>query len=231
MKRLLDEDESLAASERGLRDLFASAEPYKADPFRKRRVLVKVLSRQGRSMPRVLKGALIAALLGATATAAAVSGGWVEELLADADTPGLEQVTAPLPAPLPARASKPPPQAPPETEEPQSEATPPPPAATQRKPNAKAAERSRRKSEEDATELLDAMRALRAERDPVRAQGLLDEYMKSHPNGVLSEDALALSIEAAAARRDPKAKDHARRYLAKFPNGKYVSLATRALAQ
>jgi hypothetical protein len=92
-------------------------------------------------------------------------------------------------------------------------------------------ERARSKNGEDPTEVLGAMKALRAEHDPAKAQGLLNDYMKRHPNGVLSEDALALSIEAAAARRDPRAKDYARRYLAKFPNGKYSALATRALKQ
>ena len=46
---------------------------------------------------------------------------------------------------------------------------------------------------------------------------------------MLSEDALALSIEAASAQHDPRAADYARRYLARFPKGKYRTLASRAL--
>jgi hypothetical protein len=84
---------------------------------------------------------------------------------------------------------------------------------------------------EDAAAVLDAIRALRKERDPARAERLLGEYMKSNPNGVLSEDALALSIEAAAAKRDPRAADYARRYLSRYPQGKYRAVAQRALEQ
>jgi len=230
MKRLLDQDGSLEAPDLALRGLFASAEPYKADPFRKRRVLVKVLGKQGRRGPRILKGALIAALLGATATAAAVGGGWVDELLFEPGAPPGEEVVPAGPSPEPAREA--PAEAAPQPEaesaaQPTATAAP----AVPQRPAPKPAERPQRKAAEDATQVLDAVKALRAERDPARAQGLLDEYMKSHPNGVLSEDALALSIEAAAARRDPKAKDYARRYLSKFPNGKYRALATRALSQ
>ena len=79
--------------------------------------------------------------------------------------------------------------------------------------------------------VVSAIQALRTEGDPVRAQALLTEYLKTHPNGALSEEALALSIEAASAQHDPRAADYARRYLAKFPHGKYQALANRAIAQ
>ena len=42
-------------------------------------------------------------------------------------------------------------------------------------------------------------------------------------------DEPALTIEAAAARHDPRVADYAQRYLAAYPNGKYRALATRAL--
>jgi len=230
MKRLLDQQASFDTSELALRELFASAEPYKPEPFRKRRVLVKVLGQQGRGRPRVLRGALIAVLLGATASAAAVGGGFVDELLSEPDAPPREKIAPVRPRPEPIR--QPPAEAAiqPETDDVEPSAGPAEPAAAANRAAPRAPERPRRKAAEDATQVLDAVKALRAERDPGKAQGLLDDYMKSHPNGVLSEDALALSIEAAAARRDPKAKDYARRYLAKFPNGKYKALATRALS-
>ena len=76
--------------------------------------------------------------------------------------------------------------------------------------------------------MLDAIRALRKSRDPARAQKLLDGYLESHPRGALSEDALGLAIEAAAARGDPRAADYARRYLSRFPNGRFRSIALRA---
>ena len=66
--------------------------------------------------------------------------------------------------------------------------------------------------------------------NPEHAQKLLDGYLASHPSGALSEDALALSIEAATARRDPRASEYARRYLAQYPNGRFRQLALRATA-
>ena len=86
-------------------------------------------------------------------------------------------------------------------------------------------------SSEDPSHVVEAIQALRTDKDPSRAQGLLNDYLKTPPNGVLSEDALALSIEAASAQHDPKAADYAKRYLAKFPHGKYRALASRALVQ
>ena len=75
-----------------------------------------------------------------------------------------------------------------------------------------------------------AIEVLRIERSPLRAQILLDAYLKAHPHSVLAGDALALAIEAASARRDPRAVDYARRYLARFPHGPYRDLAARAAA-
>jgi hypothetical protein len=110
-----------------------------------------------------------------------------------------------------------------------AEAVDPPPNAARPAPRSVAHARS--DSSEDATHMVEAIQALRTDRDPSRAQGLLSDYLKTHPHGVLSEDALALSIEAASAQHDPRAADYARRYLAKFPQGKYRDLANRAVAQ
>jgi outer membrane protein assembly factor BamD (BamD/ComL family) len=76
--------------------------------------------------------------------------------------------------------------------------------------------------------VLEAVRALRKRGDAARAQVLLDEYLSENPGGALTEDALALAIEAAAARHDPRAKDYARRYLTRFPNGRFKSVALKA---
>jgi hypothetical protein len=62
-------------------------------------------------------------------------------------------------------------------------------------------------------------------------QALLAQYLKSNPRGALAEDALALSIEAAVARKDARAADYARRYLARYPNGRFRVQAERALAR
>ena len=62
MKRLLEDASELDASEQKLAGLFAVAQPYGADPFRKRRVLVKLGERNERS-PRIVRGALVAGRL------------------------------------------------------------------------------------------------------------------------------------------------------------------------
>jgi hypothetical protein len=50
--------------------------------------------------------------------------------------------------------------------------------------------------------------------------------LRAYPGSVLSEDALALSIEAAVARHDPgSAAEFGRRYLGRFPNGRYKTFA------
>jgi hypothetical protein len=83
---------------------------------------------------------------------------------------------------------------------------------------------------EDAAQVVEAIRALRSEGDGVRSGALLAEYLRAHPRGVLAEDALALSIEAAAARHDnASAAEFGRRYLAQFSMGRFRAVAVRAL--
>ena len=82
--------------------LFAVAAPYKADPFRKRRVLVKLLGEKDARSPRVLRGALIAGVLAVTASAAAVGGvfgGWWSEPVPQPPKPSVVQAAPPAPPP------------------------------------------------------------------------------------------------------------------------------------
>ncbi len=83
---------------------------------------------------------------------------------------------------------------------------------------------------EDTSAVSAAMRALRVERNPVRARGLLARYLSEHPNGNLAEEALAMSIEAAIAHRDADVADLASRYLRLYPQGSFHALARQALA-
>lgn len=83
---------------------------------------------------------------------------------------------------------------------------------------------------EDAGPVLAAMRALRRDHDPVRARELLDAYMTGHPSGGLVEEALAISIEAAAVHHDADAVDLAERYLRLYPTGPFHRLAERTRA-
>ena len=76
-----------------------------------------------------------------------------------------------------------------------------------------------------------ALSALRKDADPERARLLCDDYLRQNPDGPVAEDALALSIEAAAAQQDPEAAAIARRYLARYPTGRYRAAADAALAR
>ncbi len=223
MKRLID-DERLSGEEEQLADLLRSAAPFESDPFRKRRILAN-LERQRRASRRSfwLRPVVLVALL-VSGTAAAAIG---HRLITGSGTAG--------PAALVPSAAPPPAIVAPTVIAPTAEAAaaqssePAPTLAPSAAPSAKSAARPRTESSEDASHVVEAIQALRTDRDPARAQALLDDYLKSNPRGSLSGDALALSIEAASARHDPRAADYARKYLALYPKGKYRDLAKRAL--
>ncbi len=86
------------------------------------------------------------------------------------------------------------------------------------------------RSGDDPTLVLGAIAALRSGRDPARASALLAEYLRTQPAGVLVEDALALSVEAAAASHDAqRTADVGERYLDRFPLGRYGSFVVQAM--
>jgi hypothetical protein len=76
-----------------------------------------------------------------------------------------------------------------------------------------------------------AIVALRNEKDPQRARTLLNQYLQKNPSGSLSEDALALSIEAASRDHDPRGAALARKYLERHPQGRYRAFALKALRE
>ena len=236
LKRLVElEQEGADGVDRKLSELLRAAAPFEIDPFRKRRIWVRLergsqlRSRAGRFWLRPI---VIAALL--------VSGTAMAELghlyvlhgtgfLGLGGSPSATTSSVPV-APHSASIAK---RAPRGNLASEGELAPAASAASE--PAAVAPRgaakngRARPESSEDATHVVEAIQALRTERDPARAQALLNDYLKHNPRGALSGDALALSIEAASAQHDPRAAEYARRYLAAYPKGKYRDLAKRAL--
>jgi hypothetical protein len=84
---------------------------------------------------------------------------------------------------------------------------------------------------DDVTQVASALRALRQNKDPVRARILLNGYLAEHPAGVLAEEALAISIESALAAHDPDAPVLAARYLRLYPKGFFRTLSQDVVAR
>jgi hypothetical protein len=82
---------------------------------------------------------------------------------------------------------------------------------------------------DDPSRVADAIRALRQERNPLAAKQLLSEYLQVYPHGALSEEARALSIEAAEEGGDPNAPTFAARYLEEHPHGRFRRVAEMVL--
>jgi hypothetical protein len=238
MKRLID-DPGAPSSLNPLSELVRHAEPFRPNPFRKRLVLARVHTARSAGFRFRLGAALAVALIGTATASAAVGYRWFA-----VDTP--VQKAPESPAVLPAV----PPPVKTESVVPSLPGPRPAPSVVPRQPEsapAKAVEtgasaRAGTKHGaaaldkalppgEDPAPVLDAIRALRKSGDPERAQKLLDQYLASNPRGALSEDALGLAMEAAAARRDPRAAEYARRYLARFPKGRFSAQAHKALAR
>jgi hypothetical protein len=77
--------------------------------------------------------------------------------------------------------------------------------------------------------LIAAVRALRHDHDRARAAELLGRYVDRYPDGIATEDALALGLEATLGRDPARAAAFARRYLARHPAGRWSALARSAL--
>ena len=106
-----------------------------------------------------------------------------------------------------------------------SDRSPPPPVATSRPRRAAVPAGG-----EDTSAVLEAMRALRLQGNPVRARALLAKYLERHPNGTLAEEALAMSIEAAVAHHDADAAALGARYLRLYPAGPFRGLARQTVS-
>ena len=236
MKPLRDVHEFSSGSERQLAELLTTAERYKPDLIKKRRINVALSLGLERRSLRVWQSAVAVGLLFAGTAAAATLG---ERFWSEPQEQ--EQEQAELPPQIPVTRSTAPRSAPrnvPQASaiEPEPPALDPPRVVADKVPStaprrAAALKKPPTRAGEDPTPVVEALRALRKEQNPSRAQRLLSDYMQANPEGALSEEALALSIEAAHARKDPAAKGYARRYLARYPGGRHRRLAERALAE
>jgi hypothetical protein len=84
--------------------------------------------------------------------------------------------------------------------------------------------------EDESTLMVSAVRALRREGDPARAQALAQQALQRFPHGAQAEEAMALIMEAASARGDASgAQQAAAAYLARFGSGRFADRARRIL--
>jgi hypothetical protein len=248
MERLTSEGEHADATDAQLAALlriYRDGAPGQVPPSRKQRLLRDILA--GRRSPVARRALLLrpavalAVLLLAGATLAATAG---HDFLAR----GLRRLTtsAAEPPSVPeakrVREATPPPavvrQEQEEQDEPPAAVVPPPlpvearvtlPAPARGHATARATEHLRIAKGEDPSKVVAAIRALRSEHDPARARALLSAYLQQYPNGALSEEALALSIEAATTLHDGSATAFATRYLHAYPRGRFRRAAEQAL--
>jgi hypothetical protein len=253
MRRLVDKVEDARGMER-LTELVRAAEPFRPNPFTKRRMLLRLKDKSGGERPFLKAWFSPLGLLFIVGSAVAGTGWWRgrHDLLPSTvtETPGS----------IPSPPAQPAPVAPPSTAESQlqPEATPSDRAARESdRPPPKSPPAKRRgaiaretttsqglanagddpnplprpvEGGEDPTPVVRAIRALRSERNPAQAEQLLQQYLRTHPHGALAEDALALLIETASALRNASAAERATRYLELYPNGRYRATARRVLS-
>ena len=235
--------------EEALADLIRASESVVVSPARQQRLLNRVMLRQqtrrSGTVRRLLRPVLaigVLSLAGATAAATIGRRAWIERhVQPDADVPTATRVVAAAPAKRSRSLALP---APVVTALDQAPLAPPEPAAAPHpahRPGKGGHKASRGRmmlssqprvaASEDPSCVVDAIQALRTDHDPARAGTLLAEYLARYPHGALTEEAVALSIEAAAARHSPGAVAFAERYLRDYPNGRFSRAAEQALEQ
>ena len=240
MDRLSEKRNAFDPAEEVLADLIRASEPVVVTPARKQRVLNRVLlrettrrrARSGLLRPVFVLGVI--SLAGATAAATIGRRALIERRAQTNTRPADPIALAARP-----RHVHPKPVVPAAVEETadqlldEPEVTSPSPSRptprTLRRPAHVASRAHAARSSEDPSRVFDAIQALRTDRDPARAGRLLAEYLARYPHGALAEEAVALSIEAAAARHSASAATFAERYLREYPHGRFRHTAEQAL--
>lgn len=248
MERLRDKKVIPGSAEAILVDVIKASSPFEPSLLQQRRVLERVLDRQRthrRGAVMFLRPVVvIGVLLVAGVTAAATFGhGWIARGLRTFRSAGPVETLATAPVYRPhRRAAEParprgldPSEAEPEAAPARSPAPAPATPATRSVPRPALRSHPGRIQDQDRSEdpslVVDAIRALRTDHDARRAATLLAQYLKTYPRGALSEEAVALSIEAAAASRSPSATTFATEYLREYPHGRFRRTAEQALEQ
>ena len=215
MRRLPEQFDPTDPNEAFGAALLAKVPPLEPSLMRKRRVWV-ALHRRPVRRPLGRRSGLIAVALvlcGATAASATMSRLWTNW---QRSSTVVAAAPATLPEPAPAMRA-PAPHVAPHVES-------PPVAPKAAAPKARAID----PVEQSAALMVEAMRARRAGHF-ARVRELSSEYRLKYPNGGLNEEALALSIEAAAALGDAEASRLAALYLQRYPSGRFRAQAQRAL--
>jgi hypothetical protein len=218
--RLIEQGASTEGESR-LIDLIEACEPVSISDLGKKRSLGAVYYRHHQQRRRArfaMRLAMASGVLLVTgaATAAVFGVRWRTQpapvVVALAPAPAPHHVARPLRAPIAEPAAAPAPPAP--------EIAPAPPVR-----------HAHVMRSEDPSLVVSAIQALRQDRDPARASRLLAAYLKTYPRGALVEEAIALSFEAADARKSPAAAAFAQRYLRDYPQGRFRVAAERLLAR
>ena len=230
----MEQDGVREPSAQWARSLLREAAPYQSPPGHKERVWMALPATRSYRLVKLRFAFAVVALLASGVLATGALAQWptwlanaIERIVPSAPQPtptapaqGLRHARSERPT-LPALLPAPPSQPIAMPQAPTSEETP---SLGRTRRATKSA------SPEDLGPLLDAMRALRVEQNPVRARALLTAYLDRHPRGKLSEEALVMLIEAAAVHHDSDAQALAASYLKLYPRGTFRGLVERTLA-
>lgn len=232
--RLRDGADPREPSARWAVSLVRGAGPYEPDLERQQRVWANLRGSHPRGRGGRLRLALAATLLvlaGLGAGAALAQWpGWLARIFNVAVAPERRSAESA------GTSAKPPTAAPavPLSAQQVPEPAAPPSASAAEAASARASGRLTRgpsgPSAEESQLLLEAMRALRMERNPDKARHMLSTYLARHRTGALAEEALVMLVEAAVDRGDSDAADLAARYFSLYPKGGFREQVQRTIA-